>query len=203
MDKLTNGVQIGSEDHHVTINRFGELRYSGKATTWEDIQTSVIGVQLDVAAGKADRNFDNNSITLQPGGAIATDGDCLTWSIQYPHKARTNGYLHVHMHWEQVKTFAGEMTLHWRIQHNGQAKETDWTPVTVPFGDEGQDVYEYESGTLMQITELAVIGPVTGLSDILQFRLARTDEVTGDIEVIFLDAHYEIDSTGSAQEYVK
>jgi hypothetical protein len=305
------------------INEFGEVSYRGKASTWEDIQTSINGVQLEVPAGTADRNFDNNSITLQPGGSISTDGDCLAWSVQYPHKAKTNGELRVHMHWEQTALFAGEMTLAYRVQQNGGAKSTLWITDVVPFGsgpgayanvtltlaaqptaddmmtlgsvtytfvetasvsgdieigselaetqanivaairgtdggineenpdvdcatefeeddtllieareigaagnlldstetftsesnvfssttllggaEVAEDVFEYTSGTLNQITRLAAI-PVAGLSTIVQFRLCRTDSETGDIEVLFLDAHYEIDGTGSSEEYVK
>lgn len=201
-ENITHGLRIGSDKNHMLIDEFGQVAYRGKASTWEDIQTSVTGVQLDVAAGTADRNFDNNSITLQPGGVITDDGDCLSWSIQYPHKAVTNGELRVHMHWEQTALFAGEMTLQYRVQQNGGAKATSWTTVVVPFGNTGQDTFAYVSGTLNQITPLAAI-QVAGLSTIVQFRLCRTDAIAGSIEVLFLDAHYEIDGTGSSEEYVK
>ena len=42
-----------------------------------------------------------------------------------------------------------------------------------------------------------------GISATVQFRLARTDAVAGDIEATFVDAHIERDMIGSRTEFTK
>jgi hypothetical protein len=41
------------------------------------------------------------------------------------------------------------------------------------------------------------------LSATVEFRLARTDNTTQDIEATFVDAHVAADTAGSRQEFVK
>jgi hypothetical protein len=202
-DKFTGGLQIGSNKDCVRITRQGEVQYRGLASTWEDIQTSLIGRQLSSPAGAVDYNYAENTITMKPNGVISNVNDCVSWNIQYPHKARVDGSFNVHLHWEQVDSTPRQFTLWYRKQPLGAAKATAWVPVVVNTGA-ATNAFPYVSGTLNQITRLVSIDMTgAGLSCIVQFRLTRSDAVAGNIEAQFADAHYEIDSTGSAEEYRK
>ncbi len=174
----------------------------GDATVWDDLVGSLIGRRLSSVAGKVDYNWDENSITMQPGGAITTRNDLLIFNYQYPHACRASGHMKLHAHWEQPNSNKVVWTVRYRIQSNGAAKTTDWTEVEA--NSEDNSIYTYESGTLNQITELADVDLTgAGISATVQFRLARTDSTATDIEATFIDAHVERDMLGSRAEYAK
>jgi hypothetical protein len=198
---LFTKVTVGSGDDRAEIDADGIMLY-GDSTVWEDLSTSLIGQRLNSVSGAVDYNYDNNSITFQSGGSISSTGDRVAWNLQHPHGAKQDGLFNLHIHWEQVDSTAREFTVQYRIQDNGDTKETSWTTVVVDTS--ASSLFTYSSGTLNQITELVSID-MSGhsISAVVQFRLARTDSVSGDIEATFVDVHYELDTMGSRDEYVK
>lgn len=212
-------ISITAEDHkrqisNQTIIRFGGPLGStdilsdgtvvsrGEATCWNDITGSLIASQLNSTAGKLDYNWDENSITMQPGGNIGNPADRLMFCFQVPHGAKLSE-MRLHIHWEQYNTAVRTFRLDYRIQNNGLAKNTIWSSVTRSTGS-GYEAFQYISGVLNQITRLAEIDLSNAdLSSTVQFRLTRTDATTGDIESTFVDAHIELDTAGSQTEYSK
>ena len=180
----------------------GTQQAVGNATCWEDIAGSLIGRRLFSAVGSVDYNYTENSISFSPNGDIADNNDVVVWNYQKPHGAKENSEMRLHIHWEQMDATDREFTLRYRIQSNGQAKEAAWTEVVV--STNANNKYTYTSGTLNQITELAQIDlSGVGLSAVVQFRLTRSDAVSGAIDATFVDAHVEYDMRGSREEYVK
>jgi hypothetical protein len=174
----------------------------GIQQVWDDLVNSLIGRRLSSVAGRIDYNYDNNSITMQNNGDIDTANDRLILNLQYPHAAVADGVMNLHVHWEQVSSNDIEFTTQYRIQSNGSAKETAWT--TVISSSVSNSVFPYVSGTINQITKLATVDLTgAGISATVQFRVARTDSTTGDIEAVFVDAHVKRDMVGSRSEYVK
>jgi len=56
----------------------------------------------------------------------------------------------------------------------------------------------------VQISVFPTVTATMGLSDIIQFQLARTDSLTGDCYVAFCDLHAPVDqAAGSESEWVK
>lgn len=194
---------IGSGSDRLKIESDGTIHREGAATVWDDIQNSLIGKRLSSTVGKVDYNWDENTVTMQPGGSISTVNDLLIFNLQIPHAAVVDGDLHLHMHWEQPDSTEREITVKYRIQNNGDAKTTAWTTVAKALSA-ANNTFTYSSGTLNQITELQEIDLTgIGISAIVEFQMARTDSETGDIEVTFVDAHIEMDTDGSREEYVK
>lgn len=190
--------------NYTEIETDGSIGRYGDATTWDDLVGGLIGSRLNSTAGKVDYNYDENTITFQKGGSITNINDCIVSSFQYPHKAKvgTGATLNFHMHWEQPDSLDYEFTFRYRIQNNGSAKNTTWTDVVVSTNT--NDIYSYTSGTMNQITKLVDIDMSgANISSTIQWRLARTDTQTPDIEVTFLDAHYETTTDGSRTEYTK
>lgn len=198
--KLTAGSQATGDKTEVELD--GTTVFKGASTVWDDLVGSLIGRQLSSVAGKVDYNWDENTITMQPGGVITTINDLIIFNYQYPHAAITDGSMRLHIHWEQPNSNQVEWTVDYRIQSNGSAKTTSWTRVTANSTDDS--AFPYVSGTLNQITSLAVID-LTGasLSATVQFRVARTDVTATDIEAVFIDAHIERDTVGSRTEFSK
>jgi len=172
---------------------------------WLDIVKSVIGRRLSVTAGTADSNYDEISVTLNPSGSITNLNDVVGANFELNHFVNMKGLFKIHFHWWQVSSNAHVFTFKYRVQKNGEAKTTAWTDGSYTVGS-GGEVFTYTSGTLNQISSLITLdlnALGVGVSDIIQFKLTRTDAIVGDIDIVMLDAHVQQDGAGSLTEYSK
>jgi len=204
-DLAADTLTIGTAPDQATIDPENGLVYTGDTTVWNDIQTSLSGRRLASSSGKVDYNYENNSISFSPSGVITNINDMVGWSIQHPHSGKVNGMINAHIHWEQVDLVAREWTLRWRKQTNKSEKDLPWNTVLVQTGGVNDlSVPDVGFTTWNQITRLVDIDTTGfGLSCVVQLQLTRSDGVAGDIEATFVDAHVELDSLGSKEEYVK
>lgn len=170
-------------------------------TVWDDIQGNLVGKRLSSTAGKVDYNYEENTITFSPGGVITKTNDQIAFNLQMLHKKKFGTSIHLHVHWEQPDSTERVFTVRYRVQTQGVAKTTTWTTAS---GSSNNSTFTYVSGTLNQITEIVEI-PVGdySVSDIVEVQFVRSDTATGNIEVTFVDAHYQSDSLGSAGKYTK
>ena len=93
----------------------------------------------------------------------------------------------------------------YRLQRNGYEKEASWTTVTLTAGS-SDDVFDFTGeadGTYNQLTRFPDITITCSISDTFQFQIARTDSLSGDMLVYFMDFHGEVDSFGSEEEIKK
>ncbi|MHA1447970.1 MAG: hypothetical protein ACTSP4_00920 [Candidatus Hodarchaeales archaeon] len=171
---------------------------------WDDLVGSLIARRLESTSGKLQYNYTENSITMESSGSIGNNTDRLIFNFQKPHGMSDNETMNLHVHWEQVTTNKIEFTLQYRVQSNNAVKNTTWTTVIRNSDDNSAFTYP-GSGTFNQITKLAEIDlSSASISSTIQFRLARTDSTSGDIEATFVDAHIPYDQDrGSRQEYIK
>lgn len=202
---LTAPLHLGSAGDRTVVEQDGSLKFEGAATVWEDLDGRLNGSSLYTAAGKADYSFTEVCVVLQPSGSLATAGDVVELAFQVKHAAKAGSPLKLHIHWEQTDATARQFSYTYRVQKQGAAKTADWaTTVVVSTTTAGVNAFTYTSGVLNQISSLGEITLTdVGISAIVQVKLTRTDAVVGDINVTYLDAHYEIDTVGSRQEYVK
>ena len=194
---------IGGSDTNATeIEVDGTAVAKGDATCWDDLVGSLVARRLESTSGKLQYNYNNSSITMESGGNISNTSDRLIFNNQIPHAFVADSTMNLHMHWEQIDAVAREFTVQYRIQKNSEAKTLTWNDVVID--SSVNNVFPYVSGTINQITRLVNVD-LTGcsISDTVQFRLARTDSVSGDIEAVFVDAHVERNTIGSRQEFVK
>ena len=195
-------IKLPSSENYVEIKKDGTIVVHGDATCWDDLANGLINKKLYSTAGKIDYDFDENSIKFQPGGDITNKNDRVAWNEQKLHRIKATSKLQFHIHLEQTSTDKIIFTLKYRIQENGKAKNTTWTTITCNTEDDG--LYTYSSGTLNQIIVFPEIDiSSTGLSDLIQCQLARTDSTSSDVYVTFVDAHVEIDTFGSYTQWSK
>lgn len=170
---------------------------------WDDLANSLIGRRLTSNRGTVDYNYEENAIAFSANGDITNINDCVIWNLQKPHGARSDSTLNMHVHYEQVDANDREFTLWYRIQDNSQIKTTAWTEVIA--STNSNNVFDYVSGTLNQICSLSSIDwSVANLSSTVQFRMTRSDSVSGIVLVTFTDGHVAFDQDrGSRQEFVK
>lgn len=188
--------------NYTEIETDGTTQAKGDATCWDDLVGSLIARRLESTAGTLTYNYDESTITMGTGGDITDSRDRLIFNYQKPHSASADTSFNLHIHWEQIDSTPREFTVQHRIQENGKAKATAW--ITDIITTDVDVVFPYIGDTMNQISALVSVDlSAVGVSSTVQFRLARTDSVAGDIEATFVDAHVKYDMLGSRTEYVK
>ena len=202
LQNLDSPFYIGNSSDRLKINVDGTVILEGNSTTWDDLSTSLVGSKLSSVVGTVDYNFDENGIDMSANGDIENNNDLVGMNVQLPHAIKLDSELRLHIHWEQTDSTDREFTIKYRLQDTGGIKNLAWITVVVPTNV--NNVFSYTSGTLNQITKLVNID-LTGysISSLVQMKLTRSDAVAGLITSTFIDFHYEIDSFGSNQEFVK
>jgi hypothetical protein len=199
-----NGAVFGNSSGGNTtdVESNGTVVAKGDATCWDDLTTSLIGRRLFSNTGSVDYNFDENSVSFSRDGDITDPNDTVALNIQKPHSAKTDSVTHFHIHWWQPDAQDREFTVRYRIQENGQPKNTTWTTVVV--GTNANNVFSYTSGTLNQITRLVTIDWSTApLSSTVQIQFTRSDAINDVVDVVFADSHVEYNMLGSREEFTK
>jgi hypothetical protein len=194
--------KFGTVDDNTEFDPDGTMHLSGSATVWDDIAGSMIGKKLFENKGTVDFDYTENTLKFSQNGDINKDDDCVIWNYQYPHKAKSTGELRMHMHYEQAGIIDYEFTMRYRIQQVGELKNLNWEEVII--STTANNKLPYVSGILNQIATLINID-MTGynISSQIQFRMTRSDSNGGDVHATFVDGHYEIDSLGSDEEFIK
>ena len=178
-------------------------------TVWDDWQGALASnVKVNPSAHIVQDDTEA-SITFK---TTCDTGDYIYMNPQMSHRWKLGTAIHPHLHWWQTTAAQPNWLVQYRWQRNGQAKTTVWTdcPLTV-------NTYTWSTGTLCQITDATT--PITppadySLSDIIQFRVIRdvandSGEFDGaesnsvDADALSFDYHFEIDTMGSREEYVK
>lgn len=195
-------LKVGDVDggNYFEIEADGTFVLHGDATTYDDFTFPMSAYKLESVVGTLQYNYTNASITMNASGTIGDDEDTLVFVVQVPHGVMADSSMDIHIHWEQPADQAYTFDVQYAIQSNGEAKNTSWsTLATVGMVN---NIYEYESGTLIQITDLIDVD-LTGIaiSSLIKFRLTRSDATAGDIEALAVDCHFKSDRLGSRTEY--
>ena len=198
-------IGFGAGSDRVKIDESGQLKAEGGATQWDDLSGAITGLKLYDKKGAVQFDYDENSLIFESGGDIEKNNDCVFFNLQKLHKIKADSMLRMHLHYTKTDAVDRIFTLKYRIQENGGAKTTDWTTIQT-VTDQINDIFVYTGGTINQIVKFSdyIDWSTVGISSTVQFRLARTDGEGGDVEVTFIDGHYEADSfMGSNDEYQK
>ena len=199
-----------SDTNYTEVRADGTQRLVGTATAWKDIVGDLFGKRLANTSGRVDYDFDENAIKFQNSGSISTANDRVGANLEINHelKVGTSITFKPHIHWFQVVTSgavtAFVLTMRYRIQRNNYEKVTAWTTVTLTAGTD--DIFDFTGeadGTYNQLTEFPDIVADCGVSDTIQFQMARTDALAGDMYVYFMDIHGMVDSFGSDEVIAK
>jgi len=200
-------ITIGTIGNYTVIDSNGHQTMSGTARPWRD--------ELGELLLKA-KNGTRISNNLTEGTVVFSDtcviaDDWIIMNVQLNHDKDLQSDLHPHLHFIQTSSGVPNWLLHHRWQTNGLVKTTGWT-----YGKWTNLAFEYDSGNLNQIIEFPPITPPSGvsISDIVQFRIYRDtdndstlfdgdDPIVGDVSAYMYDIHFQIDSLGSDDEYVK
>jgi len=215
-----DGIQTGDAINKVELNKTQGKRYHGTSTVWKDMIGDLFGKRLLSTAGKVDYDYENNCIDFASGGSIGTTNDRIGANLEINHELMVGSSIvfYPHIHWFQevvshtpdvLDTTAYELTVRWRIVRNSYGINLTtpaWNTLTITSGSDNVFDATNVSGEeyIGQITRTnSNITVDCGISDTLQFQIARTDSLGGTMKVYFFDVHGAVDSDGSDGELSK
>ena len=190
------------------------LRQMNSAITYDDLLGSAMNWESGGwGSSYIEKNYDDNTVDFAASGDLSDSTKRASFNVQLYHKMvqGTNAYFQMHWHWLQSDTTEFTFACQYRKVKKPANAGLDgveigsWTTLSAVTTNTTNNFFTYATGTTIhQVCEWDEID-ITDMhvSDILQFRVARTDANSGDMQVLYLDAHYAIDMAGSLYKWVK
>lgn len=211
--------QFGTIDTHYTnFDSTGHQTMVGDARPWRDALTDALNLQKSgtgVALNPTEATVEFASNAAYH--ATFTSADAVYCNIQLNHDKDLTSSIYPHIHWFQEKAYMPNFLVEYRWQRNGQTKTTGWTAMKC-----NTPAFNYTPGTTLDqicIGSGISVPSGTNISDIVQFRIYRdttgvSTTYTGTtcpyntggnavVGVLAFDAHFQINSLGSTDEYTK
>jgi hypothetical protein len=214
---ITGGLVVGIGTNTADFDTTGHLVLSGTAKPWEDLRIEPVARASGTGAPTFEKWYDDAAGTSKgvwlysfTNETVAGNEKEVHFSMQMPH-AWDGGPISMHVHWTPAAT-QNATDVVWGLEYV-------WKDIGEVFGD---TTIVYSSTTLAPddanitagkhyISEFIDLVPGTsanGLSSILIGRLFRnsssaTDNYTDKVGLLYIDAHYQMNSLGSNDEYVK
>lgn len=171
-------------------------------TSWDDLKAPATSLKVGSTAPSSNTDYG----WLE----FAHNADAFVFSIlQLPHAWKEGSTLKPHVHWMKTTAAAGEVE--WQLEYRwvpiGEVMDAAWTTLSVltPSVSDGNAQYQHA---------LSAFGEIDGtgktLSDMLICKITRlgssysgSSHYEAAAALIEFDIHYEIDSLGSEEEYIK
>ena len=182
---------------------FGE--FTDKQYYYDDLFGNALQLYSPVwGSAYVEENHDDITLDFHANGDVDDETKRVDSIYQIMHKAvfGADSFFQLHFHHLQKDATKRTITAKYRILKHG-TDPSNWVTQTVNTND-GSDAYVYSSGTLVNYTWLPEIDiSDLGVSDIIQFHIARTDGNSGDLQVTYFDAHIRVDGLGSRTIFAK
>jgi hypothetical protein len=209
---------LGTATDNTTIEADGTMKFNGNATVWNDLNvypdaTSRGSSNPPTWGGGSSTYFKNDGASSQ--GVFlwmfssSTEQE-LYFTIQIPHPYKVGTTLYPHVHWTTKTGTPSGTNVVWGFEYTVVAIGGVFGNTTTITGNTVIASIGTPSGTGQHlITSLGTIsGTGIGISTILVCRVFRKTADANDTfgnEVGFLgfDIHYEADTSGSRQEFIK
>lgn len=191
----------------------------GVGPRWDDDKFPMIGQGLDTTTGRHGVNYFNGTVFFNANARYTVNAvnEVVSMNMQLQHKWLEGSVIKPHIHWlQQHASNVPNWLLGYRIYPKfsvNPALETDFSNLTLLTLD--NHVATYASGVLEQISGFPEID-LSGytLSDNIHFcfwrdsanvssQFSGADPSALVEHVREFDVHYQIDSRGSRQEYIK
>ena len=194
---------------YTEVEQDGTIEFIGDAVVWEDLRFPA--TQTTVGGTK-----DPDFVQFQDDGAGSqgvftyafspTVEEELYFVAQMPHAWKIGTDLHPHVHWTPTNTNVGSVS--WGMEYTWQSINGTFGNTTIISTSDPADGTAYKH----QLTSLPTISAagITGVSSILVCRIFRDataslgqDDYDTDADLLEIDFHFQKDTVGSRQEFVK
>ena len=198
-------------DNGVVVEDDGSFKKVGTAIVYEDLLGDALSFDDSGWTTYIEKDLDENTVDFLPNGDITDSGKRGIFNIQLKHQIAegANSFFRMHWHWLQSDTTERTFTVQYRKVKKTTPGEAGtavgaWSTAETVTMNSTNNFYTYSSGTIHQITEFTAIDISDMLiSDVIQFRVAREDSESGNLKVMYLDAHVAVESDGSQYKWVK
>lgn len=207
-DTATNYTKLDSTGHQTMV---------GTAKPWDDLRIEPVARSTGANAPTFRQWFDDGGIgdtgstrgvyLYEFDNAAAGSEKEIFFTMQMPH-GWDDGEVHIHVHWIAEST-AASSKVRWGLEYTWAAiggvfpaTQTILYVDTPVSGDTGTTAGKHQK------SEFSVLNPPDGLSTMIIGRIFRdsdnaADTYTGDAGLLYIDAHYQLSSIGSTDEYTK
>jgi hypothetical protein len=176
----------------------GEDNWELLDTAWDDLRFPVTAINPPGQVSDPTFNTTYVGYEFAPGST-----EILYIIAQLPHSYKEGSDIRPHLHWMPTNTNTGDVL--WRMEYAWQSNggvQPSFTTV---------DITSTASGTAYQqhINSFGAISkPDSLISDILSIKLSRiggdgSDTYSADALLKEFDIHYQINTAGSRQEFIK
>lgn len=184
------------------IEKFGTVE-----DVWDDLRFPASGDRLDSAATRYSYDFVELGVTFDDNARF--DQELLGYIVQMPHAWAEGQNVKPHIHWIQTDANIPNWLIQYRNYNNGEA---------IPaFILEPSDaiVFPFTGSPILQISTFPEID-MTGfrISSFIDVKISRdtangsglfsgADPLVGGVLLKEFDIHYQLDSIGSLEEFIK
>lgn len=211
-------VEIGDGTTNYTeFELDGTMEFNGDATVFEDLRVALTAGKTGLANPPTFSQFRDDG-SGSPGvyayafadEANASKEQQLMFTVQMPHAWKEGSSIHPHIHWSPDGNGSGVVVwgleYTW-IEYNPASPEQFSTTSIITGTSDPISNNQYDH----LLTNFPAITPSTSqdnISSILLMRIFRnssnaSDTYTGSAYGISFDIHYEINTAGSRQEFIK
>lgn len=199
--------------NYTEIEPDGTVVAKGDATTWDEISHPLFAARLDTSSGRIDYNFDE--LTVDFADNARYDDEPANVVIQAPHSWKLGGGVRPHIHWIQTLDAIPNILIAYRAYNNNELVPASFTLKALTSDDV---VFTYPgSGSFQQIIEFNLDHSVfqdLNISFTFDCKIYRdsanasglfsgVDIYSGVWSAKYYDIHWEKDTNGSREEFVK
>jgi len=188
------------------IEADGTLEFEGNARVWDDLRVTL------------DKGKDGAKLSWMPGESSGGEIwyfqkdrlDNMSFAVQLPHSYKEGTKIYPHVHWTPEDTKAGDVE--WKLYYTWANYQDNFDSATLT---SAIATGPFTSGDhlITDLTGGSGIDPSTegggDISSILICRIQRdaknavNNTYDGDVGLLFLDFHFEMNTIGSRQQYIK
>lgn len=182
---------------------YGAYTYTYPSPVWDDMRFPPTALRINPSTSKPDYVTvigNTRSFSFDP-----SSDECVTGQAQLSHKYKHGTDLLFHVHWLPDGTNTGDVV--WCLEYTPLTTiNGTFTTTTTDCTTDTADGIAYKHQIRGGIT---IDGSaINGVSSMMLFQLCRdadnpSDNLTDEAVLIEGDFHYQINTPGSAQEYIK
>ena len=182
----------------------GKNQLIGLPVAWEDLRFPASNLRVNPANSKPDANADTGVYLFDP-----STPERVTAQVQFPHSWKEGSTITPHVHWMKTTSASGDVV--WRLEYkkipiNG-VLDADWTQIDSVNTVRGTE--DTNTANKHLITSFGEIDMTGGkISDMMFVRIWRQANASGDtynadVGLLEFDIHYQVNTNGSRQEFIK
>ena len=188
-----------SNGNYMQVLADGTIRLEGDARTWTDFSVPLTRDKQGQSS-KPDYDFTNLGLLFPQNN----ETEEIYLNLQMLHQKALGLSIEMHVHYIQSAAEQPIFELQYKFYNNGGDVPGSWTTIDTS-ANKGR--YTWTTNDMMQKGNFSTIAAPANeiVSANLDVKLYRQtgDGLAGDVLTKYVDFHFQIDSLGSAQEYLK